>query len=398
MRDLMGGTWVCHLTAAILAVGLTWAGGSPASADGQPPLMIAKQGYLFAGGQISSLPTKPMTGQIYAEYQIPQQLKHRLPIVMIHGGGQTGTNFTGTPDGREGWAQYFLRRGYAVYVVDQVGRGRAAYLADAYGPVTPPRYEFTIQRFTAPEKFKLWPQAHLHSQFPGTGMPGDPIFEQFYASQVPSIASFAEQQKLNTDAAAALLDKIGPAIVLTHSQSGAFGWPIADARPQLVKAILAVEPSGPPVHDVLFHGAPDYFSDAKETKLSGLGDVPLVYAPPVSESSPLRFVQQDRPDAPGLVRCWRQAEPARTLPNLQHMPILILTSEASYHASYDHCTSAYLQQAGVAHTFVRLPDRGIHGNGHMMMLEKNNMAIAGVMAEWLAKTVTPTEAKQAAAR
>ena len=71
-----------------------------------------------------------MSGQIYAEFQIPAHQMHPYPIVMIHGGAQTGTNFTGTPDGREGWAQFFLRQGYAVYVVDQAGRGRSAYQAE----------------------------------------------------------------------------------------------------------------------------------------------------------------------------------------------------------------------------------------------------------------------------
>jgi pimeloyl-ACP methyl ester carboxylesterase len=377
--------WVSRAAALVLA----FAGmrGPAEAADTDPPLSIAKQGYLFAGGAISDRPDRPMVGQLYAEYQVPHPVKHPYPIVMVHGGSQTGTNFTGTPDGREGWAQYFLRRGYTVYVVDQVGRGRAAYWADIYGPTTPPKIDPVTQRFTAPERFNLWPQAHLHTQFPGAGpgkgMPGDPVFEQFYASQVPSITNFAEQQRLNRDALIALLDKIGPAILLTHSQSGSFGWPVADARPSLVKAIVAVEPSGPPVHDTLFHGAPDYFSDAEPTKLSGLGEVPLTYSPPVTADSPLKFVRQDQPDAPGLVRCWAQQEPARTLPNLQHIPLLILASEASYHASYDHCTSKYLEQAGVRHTFVRLADRGIHGNGHMMMLEKNNKAIAAVISEWL---------------
>ena len=95
------------------------------------------------------------------------------------------------------------------------------------------------------------------------------MFDQFYASQFPSIVSFPKQQELNRDALVALLDKIGPAILLTHSQSGAFGWPVADARPNLVKALVAVEPSGPPVHDVENTGAPDWFKDAERTKLSG---------------------------------------------------------------------------------------------------------------------------------
>jgi pimeloyl-ACP methyl ester carboxylesterase len=364
----------------------------PAQAAG--PLVIAKQGYLFAGGRIDpSIEGSPMVGQMYVEFQIPQKLQHPYPVVMIHGGSQTGTNFTGTPDGREGWAQFFLRRGYAVYVVDQVARRRAAHWAQTHGPVTPPRLSFVEQRFVAPERAKLWPQAHLHTQWPGSGQKGDPVFDQFYASQVPSVADFARQQALNRDAGIALLDKIGPAILLTHSQSGAFGWPIADARPKLVKAIIAVEPSGPPVHDVEFKGAPDWFADAPKPKASGLGEVPLAYEP----SGALAFVRQDKPDRPDLVRCWLQQEPARQLVNLKHIPVLIVMSEASYHASYDHCTAQYLAQAGVKNTYIRLADVGIRGNGHMMMLEKNNDAVAGAMADWLVKTL-PGKTKTTAAR
>jgi pimeloyl-ACP methyl ester carboxylesterase len=70
-------------------------------------------------------------------------------------------------------------------------------------------------------------------------------------------------------------------------------------------------------------------------------------------------------------------------PSPQGIPILIVTAEASYHAPYDHCTSCFLRQAGVEHDFVRLADIGIRGNGHMMMLEKNNLEIAGYLRQWL---------------
>ena len=202
------------------------------------------------------------------------------------------------------------------------------------------------------------------------------------------------QQSLNRDATVALLDRIGPAVVLIHSQSGAFVWPIADKRPNLVKAIVAVEPNGPPARDIEFKGAPEWFADAGRTKASGLTDVPLTYDPPVTEASPLRFVREDKPEKPDFARCWGQEEPARKLVNLQNTPILIVTSEASYHASYDHCTVRYLAQAGVKSTFIRLPEVGIHGNGHMMMLEKNSDAIAKVMADWLDRTL-PGGAKKA---
>lgn len=87
-------------------------------------------------------------------------------------------------------------------------------------------------------------------------MVGDPIFDEFYASQVQFMADAIKTQTFVGAAGAALLDRIGPAIILTHSQSGPFGWLIGDARPKLVKAIVAAEPSGPPFYDVAFLGAP----------------------------------------------------------------------------------------------------------------------------------------------
>ena len=245
----------------------------------------------------------------------------------------------------------------------------------------------TEQRFTAPEKSNLWPQAKLHTQWPGAAQAGDPIFDQFYASQFPSLSSFPKQQELNTAAGIALFDKIGPAVLMIHSQSGTFIWPIADARPNLVKAVIAVEPNGPPVYETEFKGAPEWFADMGPKKLSGLGEMPLTYDPPLKAGEELSFVRQDKPDKPDLVRCWQQAEPARKLKNLAGIPMVIVMSEASYHASYDHCTANYLTQAGVRNTMIKLGEAGIHGNGHMMMLEKNSDDIARVMREWLLKAV-----------
>ena len=116
----------------------------------------------------------------------------------------------------------------------------------------------------------------------------------------------------------------------------------------------------------------------------------MSYSPAAANASDLAIVQQDAPDGPGLTRCWQQRAPARQLPNLQKVPILVVTAEASYHAPYDHCTVRYLDQAGVRSTWVKLGDIGIHGNGHMLMLEKNNQEIAKVMADWLAKSVPDT--------
>ena len=385
----MNRSCVGFISAIVLFSGL--AAGATAQVKDSGPLTIARQGYLFAGGKYSTVNDRQvMSGHLYVEFQIPSSQTHRWPIVMVHGGGQSGTNFTGTPDGREGWAQFFLRQGYAVYVVDQPGRGRAAYQPDVYGSATRLDLENVQRRFVAPERYNLWPQAHLHTQWPGKGAPGDAVFDQFYASQLPGIEDFTLQQRLNRDAIVALLEKIGPAILLTHSQSGAFGWPVADARPDLVKAILAIEPNGPPFFDIVNVPAPEWFRNGtNQTRPWGVTAVPLAYSPAAAQASDLSIEQQEKPDGPALTRCWLQKSqsPVRSLPNLQKMPILILTAEASYHAPYDHCTVKYLEQAGVHPMFIKLADIGIRGNGHMMMLEKNNLEIAAVISRWLDKAL-----------
>ena len=376
-----------RIHAAILAAlaFIAPAAAQAADSDGPP---VARQGYLFAGGHYVTIGGKQvMAGQIYAEFQIPKKRTHPDPIVMVHGAIQTGTNFTGTPDGRMGWAEYFLRHGYAVYVVDQPGRSRASYNGEADGPQAFPDLLNTEQRFTAPEKFNLWPQAHLHTQWPGGGMAGDPVFDQFYASQVPFVQNAEKAQTMTRDALVALLEKIGPAIVMTHSQSGSMGWLTADARPDLVRALIQVEPSGPPVRDVLAVGAPEFLRDGDLVRPWGLSAVPLHYAPAVGSATELSFIQQARADGPGLTRCWMQASPARTLPNLAKMPMVIVNGEASFHAPFEHCTVNYLQQAGAHADWIDLGRAGIHGNGHMMMLEKNNLDIAAAIDRWLTKSV-----------
>jgi pimeloyl-ACP methyl ester carboxylesterase len=350
------------------------------------PLVLRDQGYFFVGGKYFSAPDGQfMADQMYVSYQIPQNLKHPYPIIFIHGGGLTGTYFEGTPDGREGWTTFFVRQGYAVYNVDQVTRGRSAYHADVYGSTGRTNVLGVEQSFTVPELFNRYPQAHLHTQWPGSGLPGDPIFDQFYASEVPQTNNAVMRIELMRDATVALLERIGPAILLTHSQSGQF-WPIADSRPDLVAGIVTVE-GIKDVHSVALIGPPTWFSYGPVTSPWGITSAPLTYDPPVSDPSQLTFVQQTMPDRPDLVRCYLQAEPARQLPHLQRIPMLDLVSEASFAAPQEHCLSKYLTQAGVKNTFVRLEDVGIHGNGHMMMIEKNNLEIAAFIQAWLEENV-----------
>jgi pimeloyl-ACP methyl ester carboxylesterase len=227
--------------------------------DERRPLEIADQGCFFAGGRyVEGKTGRIMNGQMFVQYQVPAKRRFPYPVVMIHGGGQTGVNFLGTPDGRRGWADYFVASGHAVYVVDQPSRGRSGYF-DGYGEAVHRSAETISAKFAVPEDFERWPQARSHTQWPGRGVAGDPAFDQFYASQVAGIVDLAALERMVREAGAALLDRIGPAVLLTHSQGGSFGWAIADARPKLVKGILAVEPNGGPVHEVKFTGAPDWF-------------------------------------------------------------------------------------------------------------------------------------------
>jgi pimeloyl-ACP methyl ester carboxylesterase len=360
--------------------------GQAAVADA--PLSIAKQGYLYAGGEYRTVGGQQyVSGALYAEYQIPARKRHPYPIIMVHGRDQSGTNFTGTPDGREGWAQYFLRQGYAVYVLDTPGRGRAGYRPELYAKATDAGFALDQQRFMFPELYNLWPEAKLHTQWPAKPTLEDPVNLQFLAAQLPTISSFPEQQALNRKALGALIDRIGPVILMTHSQSGAFGWPALDDRPGLIKGLIQVEPNGPPVHDLDYVGAPDYFRELPaDNRPWGLTAEKLTYSPAVTDPSQLKFELEPASEAKPYVRCWRQAGPARQLVNLQKSPILIVTSEASYHAGYEHCTVRYLEQAGVRPTWIQLGKVGVHGNGHMMMLEKNNLEVAAVIERW-ARTI-----------
>src|SRR5258708_39150065 len=144
------------LAGRFLAALLICCAGSTATRAADDVLSIAKQGNFYIGGNyVESNGDMPMVGQAFVEYQIPRPQTHPYPIVMIHGGSQTGTGWISTPDGRDGWAIYFLRHGYAVYVVDQVARGRSPYIVDVYGPSRTQTPEYVIHPFPPPQTHNL---------------------------------------------------------------------------------------------------------------------------------------------------------------------------------------------------------------------------------------------------
>lgn len=342
--------------------------------------------FFYIGGEYIGPPGKEvMSGQMYVEVLRPATVTRRYPLVFVHGTAQTATNWLKTPDGRPGWARIFVELGYEVYLVDQPARGRSPWHAQLYGELSVAPVAVVERYFTATTQGE-WPQAKKHTQWPGTGRKGDPVFDAFYATHVPYIADSAKSQQLFQNAGAALLDKIGEAILITHSQSGPYGWLLADVRPSLVKAAVSIEPQGPPVVNMSMQQAQKGESqtlDDTQHRRWGIADVELTYAPPLLADQQLAVVRSPATRADRLPG-WLQQEPARQLINLQAIPFLIVTGEASFHALYDHATAAYLQQAGVPVTHWQLEEFGITGNGHMLMLERNSAEIAERVNLWIA--------------
>ena len=114
----------------------------------------------------------------------------------------------------------------------------------------------------------------------------------------------------------------------------------------------------------------------------GLTEIPLTFSPPIQSAADLQTNIVS--SSINFFDCIQQAPPPRKLPNLADVRVLVVTSEAGYHSVYDACSVEFLRGAGVSVDHVRLEDVGIHGNGHMMFMEKNNLQIAEeVVMKWL---------------
>lgn len=344
--------------------------------------------------------------QMYVEYMVPTRVRHPFPIVLVHGGGGQGLDWMGTPDGRPGWYQYLVSEGYKVYVVDRPGHGRSPVHPDLHGgiPQRPGTEEglqggagFIFPTADNPSKYRKG-----HKNWPGQGVPGSEDVSQFIASQggsyvvVPGAAGPGgpggpqtnppRPANLNPDvpnaaaiahatwrqAGADLLDKIGPAIIMTHSAGGPFGLLVAEARPNLVKATVIIE------------GAGSGFAGGNRW---GMSTIPVTYNPPVSDPSEikLKWVANPEPDIAGY---YLQEEPARKLPNLANTAVLFVIADSSAASPGNPGGPAFLKQAGVkiADEY-RLKDKGITGNSHMMMVETNHREVLQPILDWLDKNV-----------
>ncbi|WP_343737746.1 hypothetical protein [Achromobacter sp.] len=308
---------------ALADFGSFYAGGRPVRIDGQPKRDIA-----FT--QTASLAYDPNGlyhfEQAYVQYFIPARLAHPLPIVLLHGGGMTGAMWEQTPDGRPGWMQHFLRQGHAVYVVDNVERGRAGWAPFTQVWPEPPiirnaEESWSLFRFGRAEDFAAR-QAYAGQRFP-VGH-----FDDFIRHAVPRWLG-------NNDAAlqgfCAVLDRVGPCIVLAHSHGGEVAYRALHARPELVRGVIGIEPSGFST-EVIAHCVAD---------------------------KPFLFVYGDYLDATPL---WEK-----------------LTATGAAYAE------DLARHGGRVQTW-RLADMGIVGNSHMPMMDDNSDDIAARIRAWIRDT------------
>jgi pimeloyl-ACP methyl ester carboxylesterase len=318
---------------------------APAAARGdEPVLRIAKQGSLEAGGRTIDCATNDggdpnstrwppghvVVDNVYATYQYPADQRYPYPILFNAGGGHTARVYDTTPDGREGWLTLFLRQGFAVYGVDRPNTGRsgtdictinAVKLGRAPASALP-----AINRYAAESSwvtFRWGPK--FGEPYPNTQFPVE-FADTYYPQTISTYRDPAETAK-SVAAFAALIDKIAqPVIIQSWSSSGLLGYLTAIERPERVRAILAVETSV------------DAFDKIPADGRRTLAKIPIYIV--IGDHA------QDRVDASRKF----QREMAAIGGNV---------------------------------TVDVLPEAGIFGNGHTMMLEKNNKQIMYRMIAWL---------------
>lgn len=266
--------------------------------------------------------------QMYAQYVKLTKPRAKYPLLLAHGGGLTGVTYETKPDGGEGWQMFFLRAGYDVYVSDAVERGRASW---ARFPEIFPSEPTTTTKKIAWETFRIGPLESYATDpakrraLPGTQFP-TAAFDQFAKQFVPRWSTTNRQIQAGYDA---LVQKICPCIVLVHSQGGNFGFTAALHAPDKIKALVAVEPVGTPAPDAITPGL------RSVPQLVVWGDNVALY--------------------PRWVEIKQRVE------------------------RYEDA----LRRGGGHVEQIVLPEMGVKGNSHMMMMDRNSDAVAGIIERWM---------------
>ncbi|MFT3948232.1 MAG: alpha/beta fold hydrolase [Agriterribacter sp.] len=322
------------------------------------PLIIEEQGSFAIGGTVVTNPgnfdpvKRTPDGQTfhgdhaYVFYQKPVNAK-KLPLVFWHGIGQFSKTWETTPDGREGFQNIFLRRGFSVYLIDQPRCGNAGR-STAEATITPIPDE---QGWFGTFRIGIWP-----NYFPGVQFSKDPeTLNLHFRSMTPSIGPI--DIDVNVKAVSALYAKLGPAILVTHSHSGGMGW-LTAIKSQNVKAIVSYEP-----------GSGFLFPE---------GEVP---APIESSAGPLEAAAISKETFLKLTKIpiviyYGDFIPAKPDPN---------PGADGWRARLEMAKlwRDVVNKYGGDVTVVHLPEAGIKGNTHFPFSDLNNIEIADLMSKWL---------------
>lgn len=341
----------------------------------------SRRGFFWVGTEpVETAAGTVVRGPMYVTWEQPAEPVTGPAWVLIHGGGGQGTDYLGTPDGRLGWARMLVAAGHTVFVVDRPGHGRSPYHPDVLGAMGPqPTAEGLTPIFVPPaEGDGSHPTAGLHSQWPGGTEPGDELFDEWLAAAGPMPADLAAMHALERDRLVELLDMVGPAVVVTHSAGGPGTFAAVDARADLVAALIAIETVGPP------------FVEDKDRGLDlrwGVSSMPIAFDPPAHDPAELELITEVNPEF-GSVPITLQCEPARRLVNLGRIPIAVVTGEASPFLAFDRHLAEFLRQGGCDVELLRLAELGVRGNGHGLMLERNNEEALEVLTDWVERKLS----------
>jgi pimeloyl-ACP methyl ester carboxylesterase len=284
---------------------------------------------------------------MFVQYFLPARPRHDLPIVMIHGGGGQGTDWLETPDGRDGWVDYFVADGWDVYVVDRPGHGRSQSNSACGNGSVGVGNSAIISRLSTADP-EVWPG--------GEPTPTNAAVIGWTASS--ATAPYCGDP-LAAQTIAALLDEIGPAILLAHSAGGGSTFRVPELNPDRVAGILAFEAAGAnPVQGGFGSNSPTIVSFTTEPPL------PASFRPVDTEG------------------CSMQGDNPSRLVNYADLPIVLIATEMGT-SSEDAimCQAAVWRQAGADASHVYLPDRGLAGGGHFAMAQLDNAEYARVFIE-----------------
>jgi pimeloyl-ACP methyl ester carboxylesterase len=222
-----------------------------------------------------------ITDQMYVDVMIPENRVYQYPVVLVHGGGGQSTDWRATVDGRDGWVNYLLNAGFALYIVDRPGTGRSVSNS-TYGNGT----------LGAPGNTRVIARLATSMNWPGLPMvknaDGTPNLAawQDAALKNPGVIAWAAtsprtpfaNDEISGEAQAALLERIGPAVVFVHAAGGAsaMGGALRAAANRKVIGVLAFEANGAHVYEQqsLVHGqwsngVPDKAALSEQTIASG---------------------------------------------------------------------------------------------------------------------------------